>query len=58
MATSGRPALARVVFLDLNQHAADLDRQAACELLIDTARGAVDVEDIASPLGVVPRTGR
>jgi death-on-curing protein len=45
-----------VVFLDLNGHAPDLDEDAAFDLVTDAARGAADVEEIASRLQVVPVT--
>ena len=47
--------LATVVFLDLNGHAPDLDDDAAFALVMDVAAGAVDVEDIAARLRVIPR---
>jgi death on curing protein len=47
--------LATVVFLDLNGHAPDLDDDAAFDLVMDVAAGAVDVEAIATRLQVTPR---
>jgi death-on-curing protein len=46
--------LATVVFLDLNRHAADLDDQAAFDLVMEAAQGAVEVDEIAARLHVVP----
>jgi death-on-curing protein len=46
--------LATVVFLDLNQHAPDLDDQAAFDLVMDAAQRAVGVEEIAARLRVAP----
>jgi len=48
--------LATVVFLDLNGHAPGLDEDAAFDLVMDAARGAPDVGEIASRLQVVPAT--
>jgi death-on-curing protein len=48
--------LATVVFLDLNGHAPDLDEDAAFDLVMDAARGAADVGEIALRLQVVPVT--
>ena len=45
--------LATVVFLDLNRHAPDLDPDAAFDLVMEVAQGAVEVEAIASRLRVV-----
>jgi death on curing protein len=44
--------LATVVFLDLNGHAPELDDDAAFGLVMDTAAGAADVEEIAERLRV------
>jgi death-on-curing protein len=46
--------LATVVFLDLNQNAPDIDDHAAFDLVMDAAQGAVEVEEIAARLRVVP----
>jgi death-on-curing protein len=46
--------LATTVFLDLNRHAPDLDDDATFDLVMDAARGAVEVEEIALRLRVVP----
>jgi death-on-curing protein len=46
--------LATVVFLDLNRHAPDLDDDAAFHVVMDAARGAVEVEELALRLRVVP----
>jgi death-on-curing protein len=45
--------LATVVFLDLNGHAPDLDDDAAFELVVDVAAGAVEVAEIADRLRAV-----
>jgi death-on-curing protein len=47
--------LATVVFLDLNEHATDLDDDAAFTLVMDVAAGTVDVEHIAVRLRITPR---
>ena len=44
--------LATVVFLDLNGHGPELDDDAAFGLVMDTAAGAADVEEIAERLRV------
>ena len=46
--------LATVVFLDLNQHAPDIDDQSAFHLVMDAAQGAVEVDEIAGRLHVIP----
>ncbi|MEJ7742752.1 MAG: Fic family protein [Nocardioidaceae bacterium] len=46
--------LATVVFLDLNSYKPDLSDDAAFELVTDAAEGAVDVEQIASRLSLIP----
>jgi death-on-curing protein len=46
--------LAMVVFLNLNNHAADLDDDAAFDLVMDAAQGSVEVEEIAARLRIVP----
>jgi len=46
--------LATVVFLDLNQHAPDIDDEAAFHLVMDAAQGAVEVDEIAARLHLVP----
>lgn len=43
--------LAAVAFLDLNGHPAELEDDAAFELVIGIAEGRLDVEGIAQPLG-------
>jgi death-on-curing protein len=43
------------VFLDLNEHATDLDDDAAFTLVMDVAAGTVDVEHIAVRLRITPR---
>lgn len=45
--------LATVVFLDLNDHAPDLDDDAAFDLVMDAAQGSVEVEGIAARLRIV-----
>ena len=45
--------LATVVFLDLNDHAPDLDDDAAFDLVMDAAQGSVEVEEIAARLRIV-----
>ncbi len=47
--------LGTVVFLDLNDHAPDLDDDAAFGLVMDVAKGVADVEEIAERLRVVRR---
>ena len=49
--------LATVVFLDLNDHAPDLDDDAAFDLVIDAAQGSVEVEEIAARLRIVRKDG-
>jgi death-on-curing protein len=44
--------LATVVFLDINQHATDVDDDAAFKLVMSVAEGADDVEEIARRLRV------
>ena len=44
--------LATVVFLDLNRHAADLDDQAAFDLVMEAAQGNVEVDEIAARLRI------
>jgi hypothetical protein len=51
-ATSGWPGWPRC--LDLNQNAPDIDDHAAFDLVMDAAQGAVEVEEIAARLRVVP----
>jgi death on curing protein len=46
--------LAAVVFLDLNGHRADLDDDAAFELVMAAAEGRLDVEQIAQRLAIRP----
>ena len=46
--------LATVVFLDLNRHAPDLDDDAAFDLVMDAAQGALEVGELARRLRVVP----
>ena len=46
--------LAAAVFLDLNGHTPDLDDQRAFDLVMNAAQGALEVEDIAAQLRVVP----
>lgn len=46
--------LATVVSLDLNRHDPDLDDDAAFDLVMDAARGAVEVEELAVRLRVAP----
>ncbi|MGA8014825.1 MAG: Fic family protein [Candidatus Dormiibacterota bacterium] len=50
--------LATVVFLDLNRHSPDLDDDTAFDLVMDAAQGAVEVDEIASRLHVVPTKAR
>ena len=45
------------MFLDLNQHAPDIDDQAAFHLVMDAAPGTVEVDEIAARLHVVPVPG-
>jgi death-on-curing protein len=45
--------LATVVFLELNRHAPDLDDDAAFDLVMDAAQGALEVEELARRLRVV-----
>ena len=45
------------MFLDLNQHAPDIDDQAAFHLVMDAAPGTVEVDEIAARLHVVPFPG-
>jgi death on curing protein len=47
--------LATVVFLDINQHATDVDDDAAFKLVMSVAEGADDVEEIARRLRVARR---
>ena len=42
--------------LDLNQHAPDIDDEAAFHLVMDAAQGAVEVDEIAARLHLVPVT--
>ena len=49
--------LATVVFLDLNDHAPDLDDDAAFDLVMDAAQGSVDVEQVAARLRIVRKDG-
>jgi death-on-curing protein len=49
--------LASVVFLDLNGHAADVTDNAAFDLVMDVAKGDVDVDEIAARLTVVAVSG-
>ena len=49
--------LATVVFLDLNDHAPDLDDDAAFDLVMDAAQGSVEVEEIAARLRIVRKDG-
>ncbi len=49
--------LATVVFLDLNDHAPDLDDDAAFDLVMDAAQGSVEVEEMAARLRVVRKDG-
>ena len=49
--------LAMVVFLDLNDHAPDLDDDAAFDLVMDAAQGSVEVEEMAARLRVVRKDG-
>lgn len=44
--------LATVVFFDLNSKSADVSPDAAFRLVIDVARGALDVKDIAQRLRI------
>jgi hypothetical protein len=46
--------LATVVFLDVNRHVPDLTDDAAFDLVVDVARGAADVGDIAGRLHITP----
>jgi death on curing protein len=46
--------LATVVFLDVNQHATEIDEAAAFALVMDVAAGHDELEDIAARLLVVP----
>jgi death-on-curing protein len=45
--------LAAVVFLDLNGHAAEVTDDVAFDLVMDVAKGVIDVEEIAARLIVV-----
>jgi death-on-curing protein len=47
--------LATVVFLDINGHEPDLSDDGAFALVMDVARGAADVEEIADRLKIAPR---
>ena len=49
--------LATVVFLDLNDHAPDLDDDAAFDLVMDAAQGSVEVEEMAARLRIVRKDG-
>lgn len=49
--------LAMVLFLDLNQHSPDIDDEAAFHLVMDVAQGAVEVDEIAVRLHLVPVKG-
>ncbi|MGH8908618.1 MAG: type II toxin-antitoxin system death-on-curing family toxin [Egibacteraceae bacterium] len=46
--------LATVVFLDLNGHHPELDRPGAVQLVLDVAKGDLDIEEIGTRLSVTP----
>jgi death on curing protein len=43
--------LAALVFLDINGHTVEMDDEAAFQLVMEVAEGAIEVDDIAQRLG-------